>query len=222
MWRRAPVTRGLLCLDTVSHGAPVPSTVQAGRQTGIFLCRYDEFVISLALVGNTPWQQGARFVMVFLRLFCPRGFQTARQGFAAEAAGLGWPLALCSMRCHHSSHPLQLISGGPYHQSLCVVSTVVSILCSNELHVQNGLSKTLVLGASFAGAGPDALALETKRRDGGQSTDNSATAYLMLGRRGSGYSRLSLFQTGKPYPARPLIGGWQSCGLISKSGLPVT
>lgn len=47
-------------------------------------------------------------------------------------------------------------------------------------------------------------------------------AYLMLERQGIGYFVLLLFQTGKPYPARLLIGAWQlgaSRGLIARIGI---
>lgn len=78
------------------------------------------------------------------------------------------------------------------YQSLSFVSTVV--LLAARVTCQEWVVKTLVLGASFAGAGPAVLALE-RRRDGQgaappsdvQSTDNSAMAYLMLPRRGIGY-----------------------------------
>lgn len=160
------------------------------------------------------------------KVLLSQGFQTAWQDFAAEAAGLGWPLGLCSMRCHHSSHPSQLISGGPYHHSLCVVSTVVSILCSTSYMSRTACQRPSFWGLVLPGRGRMPWRWR-QRRDGkeqllrGQSTDNSCSGLSNAGT--ARYWLLSpvLFQTGKPYPARLLIGGWggsASCGLISKSG----
>lgn len=141
------------CFALMAHGASVPSTVQAGRQAFRSVepvSRVRNLVSTRRESASAAW---CSFCHGVFKVLLSQGFQTAWQDFAAEAAGLGWPLTLCSMRCHHSSHPLQLISGGPYHHSLCVVSTVVSILCSTSYMSTTACQRPSFWGLVLPGRG---------------------------------------------------------------------